>query len=339
MRCPWYRNDPSAAAIAGRGYAVVPDAGPVLGSELRGRRRSLRALPRARRPQRAQHRSRARGAVQRVEMDARRPARQKLVALPGRVRNAQQRLGLGVPAERVHRPRELLGNGRIAAVAEANDLVEARDRNHARDDRDTDSGLAGGADEVEVETVVEEELRDEKARAGVDLRLQVGEVGLQIGRLGMDFRKAGAADREVVALGDEARELGGAGEPALRGTEGGLAPRRIAPEREHVLDPRLVEPIEDLDEALLRLPDAAQVRHRLEPVLLLDPVGDLNRAVTRRAARPVGDRDVVGRERLQGLDGLEQVLDLLGSLRWEELNREDGFGSGENLIDAHGAGW
>src|SRR5436190_16754161 len=135
MRCPWYRNDPSAAAIAGRVYEVAPDAGPVLDSELRGRRRSLRALPRARRPQRAQHRSRARGAIQRVEMDARRPARQKLVALPGRVRNAQQRLGLGVPAERVHRPRELLGNGRIAAVAEANDLVEARDRNHARDDR------------------------------------------------------------------------------------------------------------------------------------------------------------------------------------------------------------
>ena len=55
----------------------------------------------------------------------------------------------------------------------------------------------GGLDEVEVDAVVEEELGDQERGAGVDLGLQVAEVGLEVRRLRVDLREAGAADREV----------------------------------------------------------------------------------------------------------------------------------------------
>ena len=46
------------------------------------------------------------------------------------------------------------------------------------DDRQRDAARAGAVDELEVVVVVEEELRDQEARAGADLVLQVREVGL-----------------------------------------------------------------------------------------------------------------------------------------------------------------
>ena len=59
--------------------------------------------------------------------------------------------------------------------------------------------------------------------------------------------------------------------PALGALELGLPPGRVAAQGEDVVDPRRLEPVEDLDQALGRLADAAQVRHRLQPVLALDP--------------------------------------------------------------------
>ena len=67
-------------------------------------------------------------------------------------------------------------------------------------DRAGDAGLARALDEVEVERVVEEELRDEELRAGVDLapacaaRSSSRAVGLDV-PLGV----AGAAEAEAVS--------------------------------------------------------------------------------------------------------------------------------------------
>ena len=78
--------------------------------------------------------------------------------------------------------------------------------------------------------------------------------------------------------------------------------------------PAVLEAVEDLGQALSGLADAAQMGHRLEAVVALDPGRDLDRPVAGRAARAVGDRDEVGLERLQRLDGLEQRLDALRRL-------------------------
>ena len=84
--------------------------------------------------------------------------------------------------------------------------------------------------EVEVEGVVEEELGDQEARSAVDLRLQIGEIGIEAVGLGVDLREAGAADRELgVAGADQLRELGGAAQAPFGLDEVGLAPRRVAP--------------------------------------------------------------------------------------------------------------
>ena len=60
-------------------------------------------------------------------------------------------------------------------------------------------------------------------------------------------------------------QLGGAAEAALRLDEVRLAARRVAAQREDVLDPGLRDPVERRRQALGGLADAAQVGHRLEP--------------------------------------------------------------------------
>ena len=190
-------------------------------------------------------------------------------------------------------------------------------------------------DEVEVDPVVEEELGDQEAGAGVDLGLQVAEVGLEVGRLGVDLGEAGAAEREVPAAGDELGELGGAAEPALGLDEVLLPARRVAAQREDVLDPGLGDPVERRGEALGRLADAAQVGHRFEAELVLEPLRDLDRALAGRAAGAVGDRDEVGPELAQRARGREQLLGRLLGLRREELDREDRRLRVDDLVDAH----
>ena len=98
----------------------------------------------------------------------------------------------------------------------------------------------------------------------------------RLGSLGVDLREAGPADRDLrLGVRDQAGELGGAPEAALGLDEVGLSPRRIAAQREDVLDPGVGDPVDDLAEALGRLPDAAQVRHRFDPVLVADRLGGL----------------------------------------------------------------
>ena len=80
--------------------------------------------------------------------------------------------------------------------------------------------------------------------------------------------------------------------------------------------------VEDLAQALDRLADAGQVRHRLEAEVLLDPLRDLDRALARGAGRAVGDRDVVGAVLLQLGERLLEVALALVGLRREELERE-----------------
>src|SRR5207244_9692246 len=67
-----------------------------------------------------------------------------------------------------------------------------------------------------------------------------------------------------------------------------------------------------------------------------DSLRDLDRAVAGRAAGPVGDRHEVRLERLQRLDGGEQLGESLPRLRRKELDREAGAVAGEDLVDVHG---
>src|SRR6202035_3389507 len=115
-----------------------------------------------------------------------------------------------------------------------------------------------------------------------------------------------------------------------------LTARWVAPEREYVLDPRLLDPVENRPELVPGRTDAAEVRHRLDPQVVLDPLRELNRPIAGRAACAVGDRSEIRLERAQVLERAAQVLPPLVGLRGEELKREDRLvGRGEDLVDAH----
>ena len=79
--------------------------------------------------------------------------------------------------------------------------------------------------------------------------------------------------------------------------------------------------------------DAGEVRHRLDAEVLLDPLDDLDRAVARRAARAVGDRDERRRVLSELRERRAQVLLALLGLRREELEREARVRVLEDLVD------
>ena len=122
-----------------------------------------------------------------------------------------------------------------AHAREALDLLVVGDRHDPRDDRDVDADVARAGDELPVDRVVEEQLRDQEARAGVDLLLAVAQVALR--RLGVDVHlgEAGGADREVVLVADQLDQLAAVLEAALGRRPLGLAGRRVAAQREDVL--------------------------------------------------------------------------------------------------------
>src|SRR6185437_3178900 len=137
--------------------------------------------------------------VERVEVQARRAAREEAVA----------ELGHGVQAERLDR-------GRVVAVAlelephpardlgaagigETGELGEVVDRHDPRNDGDIDSHRLRALDEMEIRIGVVEVLRDGTVRAGVDLRLERGEVLVGLARLRVVFRIRRDLDVEPVA--------------------------------------------------------------------------------------------------------------------------------------------
>src|SRR5690242_4633030 len=103
-----------------------------------------------------------------------------------------------------------------------------------------------------------------------------------------------------------------------------LPPRRIAPQREHVLDAARGKLVEDVSKLPLRVPDRGEMGHGLHADLALDPRDEVHGEVSGAPARSIRDRDEawsMGRELLRGR---VEALDGLGRLRREELERKDG---------------
>src|SRR5688500_257346 len=78
------------------------------------------------------------------------------------------------------------------------------------------------------------------------------------------------------------------------------------------------------------------MRHRLDPVVALDRLRDLDGAVAGGAARAVGDGDVVRLVVLQDLERVPERLLTLVRLRRKELEREHRPLALQKVSDAHG---
>ena len=128
-----------------------------------------------------------------------------------------------------------------------------------------DAGCRGAVAEAQEVVGFEEELGDAAVGAGIDLALEVVEVGLGVGRIGMLFGIARDADLEVADLLQAGHQLGGIGVAAgMGGVLGAHAGRRIAAQRHDVADAGVPVGARDVVDLALGRADAGEVggRHR-----------------------------------------------------------------------------
>ena len=285
----------------------------------RGSRASWPSRPRDGQPLQPQplpDRRRERRLVQRVEVQARRAARDQLRAQVGHdvePERADRRDVVAVAFEAAPDPARDLG---AAGVREAPELRCARDRHDARHDRDAHAHRVAVVDEPEVRVRVEEVLRDRRVRAGVDLALEVREVGLRRAGLRVHLGVGGHVDVEPVAghLADERDQLVRMAE--LAGVE--RSRRHVAAQRDEMADAVRAVLREDLREVRARRADARDVRGRGH-ALGADLEHRLERAFARRAARAERDR-AERRLELRELPARRaQLLDAVGRARRKEL--------------------
>src|SRR5436190_1761927 len=95
-------------------------------------------------------------------LGARGVGREQLGALQGGVGDAEVEHRLGVVAAGVKLAAQRIGNRRAAHRRHPLDLADPCDWHDAGDDRDRDARVARAVREVEVESIVEEQLRDQE---------------------------------------------------------------------------------------------------------------------------------------------------------------------------------
>ena len=131
--------------------------------------------------------------------------------------------------------------------------------------------------------------------------------------------KARRADRERVVAVDQLDELVRVLEAALGLDPVLLSRRRVAAQRQHVVDARELHLIERLAQLPYGRSDAGEMRHCLEPELVLDALDDLDRFLAARAAGAVCDGHERRLQRPQLAQRRVQVLLAGGRLRRKEL--------------------
>ena len=141
-------------------------------------------------------------------------------------------------------------------------------------------------DEVEVPAVVEEQVGDQVARAGVGLALCGAHVLVGARRLRMLLRVARAADAEagIAPVINSMSSLPCARPPSVA-TKRSDAVRWIAAQREHVVDAGVAQPVENHAQLVDGRVDAGQMRHRLDVELAADARDQLHGARAHRSAR------------------------------------------------------
>ena len=214
---------------------------------------------------------------------------------------------------------------------------DARDRDDPRQHRHVDAAGAQPVDEAAVVVVVEEQLGDEHAHAGVDLRAQVREVLGPAARVRVRLRVGGAEHAEA--------------RPRRRARSARASSARRPPARVQVASPRGGSPRsastlsapparglgEQRDQPVAREAGRGDVRDGLQPALARQPAHDRERQVARRAARAAGDRHERRLERRELLDRAPERQLGLDRARRQELERDDRLAAAQALVDASSA--
>src|SRR4051794_20055105 len=297
-------------------FSAGPEAGPARGSS----RRSDRG--RGRDTEQAEEGGRQLGAVQRVEVEPRQALGREAPALLDRDARGQHRVELGAVLHALEQGGEPGRDRGAAGGGEAADLGEAVDRHDAghelgRDARDLER-VAEAEDAVGIEAV----LADEAGRPGVDLALQVLEVGERAAGLGMHLGVAGDADLEV-GDGPEARhEVAREGVAVLAGAVGPGVLGRIASQGHDPAHPGLPVAPRQRVHVGARRAGASEVGRHGRAEARLDRADEVERALAGRAAGAAGYRDEARRGAGEQLEVAPEAPLRLGRAGREDLDRE-----------------
>ena len=154
------------------------------------------------------------------------------------------------------------------------------------------SGVAAVAEAEEVVVVVEQ-LRDDHVGPGVDLALEVREIGIGAGRFLMRFRVAGDGDAELRKLAvNERRPARWRSGIRLSTGLNAVSPLGGSPRRATTLaTPDAVGRSQVLAKLIDRAADAGEMRRHRQLKLAMNAGDDFERRLLRRAAGAVRARD------------------------------------------------
>ena len=210
------------------------------------------------------------------------------------------------------------------------DLSFVSDGHDAGFDGNIDTGDFTTFEEAVEKGVVEEELGNEFASAGVDFGLQVADVGGQGLSFGMPFRVAGADDVEFRRLFfDEGHKVAGVFEVVRP-----FAARDfIATQGQDVFDAGFFQFFQVLQGCFFRQVDAGHVSGCFA-AQGFDAAGDFDRAVAAGTAGAAGDADEVRMEFAQFFQRRIDRFDGNILLRRKDFKRKDRF-FGKKLVRMH----
>jgi uncharacterized membrane protein YqjE len=233
----------------------------------------------------------------------------QLLALARCVFDAEIGHGRIVVTQLVQLGGERPGNPGATERRESLDLSSTLDRDDSGNQRDFDAVPADHMlAELKKVGVIKKQLGDDKIRAGIDFLFQMLPVhDLPLFARNMAFREAGNPDAEVALLPDEADQLVREFEPSRSRLK--FRPiGRIAPQRQDVFYAQRFDLRQQVANLLAGCAYASKMSHRCKPMLLLNPLHDHQRLITRAPARAIGHRTVIGVGLQQCRNGfLEQV--------------------------------
>src|ERR1700687_6165653 len=264
------------------------------------------------------------GAVHGVEMKGVDAVFCQFLHLAGRDGGGYQLAGLGIVIEAFEFFREPVRHAGAGAGDEIAGLLEVVHRHDAGHDRNFDAARANPVEIAKIEVVVEEDLGNGAGSTCIDLGFEDIDVGIEVAAFRMLLGVGGDGNLDVRMLpldtGHEIRRMAIA--VRMRGVGCADAARRIAAQCDDMADADIVIAADDIVDLAARRADAGQMRGR-QKVGLSEDAGDGGMgALPGRSAGAIGDRDEIGRERRETLDGLPQAALHLLRLRREELERD-----------------
>lgn len=228
---------------------------------------------------------------------------------------------------------------RAAERGDALDLCEVGHRQYAGYDRHAHAKPVAGVAKAEEIFVAIEKLRDDNIGPGIDLALQVFQIGLGAEGFLVRFRIARHRDAKPRKLAvDQLHEVGRITKAARDGLKLGLSLGRVAAQGDNVLDAASSRLVKIVAQVIHRRAHARQVRRHRAAKLLPNARDNIERLRACRAACSIGAGHIARLEQHQLDQMLKQLRVARVGFRGKELEREAEFSGAVSGLQGHREG-